>query len=280
MATKPSPIITLSHVDLAIASQSFTGFLDYVKILEPPTATSRGGVIKFELWDYLVESAEDLTSHRLISWLKSRQLGFSWLLAAWGLWNAQYREGANILKFSQGQLESTVFLNKARTIRENLPKHLQVPLGRDNDTTMTFPSMKSKITALPSTEKAGRGETATVVIWDEADFHENLDLNYAAAKPAIDAGGQAVLCSTVNKLEPASPFKELFRDAPGNHFHARFFGWKSRPGRDQKWYDRVQAEAPNTEGMSPELYMEQEHPETVEEALAPSRVILAYIRPE
>jgi hypothetical protein len=164
--------------------------------------------------------------------------------------------------------------------------------------------MKSKITALPSTEHAGRGETrgetATLVIQDEADFHENLELNYAAVKPAIDAGGQLIQCSTVNKKKAGTLFKEIFRNAPTNGFHAVFtvnkkkagtlfkeifrnaptngfhavfHGWKSRPDRDQEWYDRVKREAPSSDGMSPELYMEQEHPATAEEALAPSRVM-------
>ena len=276
MPTATPKKITLQDIDLALASRSFLDFLDHVKILEPPTATSRGGIIAFERWDHIEEVCVALSANRLVNFLKSRQLGFSWLLAAYCLWTAQFKEGANVLAFSQGQLESVSFLNKARTIHYNLPRHLQIPLGRDNDTTMEFPSMKSKITALPSTEKAGRGETATLVIQDEADFHENLDLNYAAIKPTIDAGGQLIQCSTVNKKKAGTLFKEIHRSAPDNGFHAAFYGWKSRPGRDQEWYDRVKAEAPVTDGMSPELYMEQEHPATAEEALAPSRVMAAF----
>ena len=275
MTTK-SPNVTIEHLDLEICAQSFPEFLKFVKILEPPTMTSRGGVIPFEMWEHIIEFIEYLATERLINVLKSRQLGFSWVLAAYCVWRAQFHEASNILVFSQGQVEATAFLAKCRIIQENLPKHLRVGLGRDNDTTMEFPSMKSKITALPSTEKAGRGETATLVIQDEADFHENLDVNYAAVKPTIDAGGQLVQCSTVNKKTPASLFKELHRGAPKNNFKAVFYGWKSRKDRDEKWYKRVQSEAPVTEGMSPELYMEQEHPATAEQALAPSKTLAAF----
>ena len=268
--------VTIQDIELALTSRSFEDFLDYVQILEPPTATSRGGIIKFEKWGYLLEFCKELDTGRLINVLKSRQLGFSWILAAYALWTAMYKEGANVLAFSQGQLESVAFLNKARIVHENLPQHLKVGLGRDNDTTMEFPSMKSQITALPSTEKAGRGQTATLVIQDEADFHDNLDLNYAAIKPTIAQGGQLIQCSTVNKKRAGTLFKEIHRRAPGNGFTNIFNGWKSRPDRDQAWYDRVQREAPVTDGMSPELYMEQEHPETAEEALRPSRVMAAF----
>ena len=276
MATQ-SPEITKEQLDRAICELSFAEFLKFVKILEPPTLTSRGGIIPFEMWEHIVEFNEILTTKRLVTVLKSRQLGFSWDLAAYCVWMGQYKEGANILVFSQGQVEATAFLGKCRTIQENLPAHLKVAVGRDNDTLMEFPSLKSKINALPSTEKAGRGETATLVIQDEADFHENLELNYAAVKPTIDQGGaQLIQCSTVNKKAPASLFKELYRGAPKNNFTAVFYGWMSRKDRNEKWYKRVQAEAPVTEGMSPEFYMEQEHPASAEEALRPSKVLAAF----
>ncbi|KKK85825.1 hypothetical protein LCGC14_2769370, partial [marine sediment metagenome] len=276
--TTESPTVTLEQLDREIASRSFPEFLKFVKILEPPTTISRGGVIPFEMWDHLTEFVGALGKERLIAVLKSRQLGFSWTLAAYALWTAQFKEGANVLAFSQGQLEATVFLGKSKFIHEHLPEHLKIPLTRDNDTTMEFSSMKSKIVALPSTEKAGRGEMATLVIWDEAEFHENLPLNYAAAKPAIDAGGQAIFCSTPLKKTPASLFKEIVRGAKAkrNGFFLVYAGWNSRKDRDQKWWDARYKEAPITEGITPDLYMEQEHHGTFEEAMAPSRVMAAF----
>jgi len=285
--------LTVEQLDREIVSQSFLWFLrgredeledgsikrtPFVKILEPPNPGRTGGIIQFELWDHIVEAIEVIESNRLVNILKSRQLGFSWLLAAYALWQAQFKEGANVLAFSQGQLESTAFLRKSRTIHENLPRHLQIPLTRDNDTVMEFGSMKSKITALPSTESAGRGETATLVIQDEADFHENLELNYAAVKPTIDDGAQLIQCSTVNKEKPASLFKEINRAAHEgkNGFVEIFFGWRSRKTRDKKWWTARRAEVPATAGMDPDFYMEQEHPETREEALRPSRVMAAF----
>ena len=276
--TTESPTITLEQLDREIVSRSFPEFLKFVKILEPPNPGRVGGIIQFELWDHIVEAIDVIEANRLVSILKSRQLGFSWMLAAYCLWKAQFHEGANILAFSQGQIESTAFLRKSRTIHEHLPNHLKVPTTRDNDTVLEFGSMKSKITALPSTETAGRGETATLVIQDEADFHENLELNYAAVKPTIDDGAQLIQCSTVNKEKPASLFKEINRGAHDgkNGFVELFFGWRSRKHRDKKWWRARRAEVPSTNTMDPDLYMEQEHPETREEALRPSRVMAAF----
>ena len=259
-----------------------------VKITEPPDAFGQGGgVIDFQMWENLQEMVLLLGTHRLISVLKARQVGLSWLIGAYALWKAQYFEGSVVLIFSQGQGEASALLGKIHSIWENLPEHLQEPIGLDNSTTIEFPAMKSKIIALPSTEKAGRSETASLVIQDEADFHENIESNFAAVKPTIDAGGQLIQISTVNKKKMLSMFKEVYRNArrageevkkgaKHNGFVSKFFSWKVRPNRDQDWYERIKSEAPDTAEMSALLYMEQEYPNTEEEALRPSRVMAAF----
>lgn len=50
-----------------------------------------------------------------------------------------------------------------------------------------------------------------------------------------------------------------------------FLPWNVRPGRDSAWYERTRSSVPETEKMSPDLYMEQEYPATEEEALRPTR---------
>ena len=259
-----------------------------VKITEPPDAFGQGGgVIDFQMWENLQEMVLLLGTHRLISVLKARQVGLSWLIGAYALWKAQYFEGSVVLIFSQGQGEASALLGKIHSIWDNLPEHLQEPIGLDNSTTIEFPAMKSKIIALPSTEKAGRSETASLVIQDEADFHENIESNFAAVKPTIDAGGQLIQISTVNKKKMLSMFKEVYRNArrageevkkgaKHNGFISKFFSWKVRPNRDQDWYERIKSEAPVTAEMSALLYMEQEYPNTEEEALRPSRVMAAF----
>lgn len=273
MSVATSQSITARDIEREIVSRSFLDFLKRVKLLEPPPGR---GIIQFEFWPHLVELAGLLGTERLIELLKARQLGITWELAAYADWTAIYHDGAPVFLFSQGEKEANVFLGKSKFILTELPSHLTVPLGTDSASELTFPSMHSKITAFPSTEKAGRSETAALVIQDEADFHEHLDANYAAVKPTIDAGGQLVQVSTVNKKKMTSLFKQLYRGAPGNGFVKRFFGWRVRPGRDQAWYDRTRVEAPTTAEMSPELYMEQEYPATEEEALSPARALAAF----
>jgi len=167
----------------ALAQRHFSDFLNYVQVMEPPPGR---GVIPFERWAHLVEVCDHLKQDKLIVWLKSRQTGASWLLAAYALWTSLYKEGALVLLLSQGEEESKILLSKSRFIYERLPDSLKTPIGTDSRQELTFPEMQSGIRALPSTDKAGRSTTASLVVLDEADFHEHLEANYSAVKPTVD----------------------------------------------------------------------------------------------
>ncbi|MBM3302969.1 MAG: hypothetical protein FJY85_23860, partial [Deltaproteobacteria bacterium] len=67
------------------------------------------------------------------------------------------------------------------------------------------------------------------------------------------------------------------RGAPDNGFHKLFFPYDVRPGRNQEWYDKTRASIPPDllEGLTPDLYMEQNYPRTEEEALAPTQTMAA-----
>jgi len=252
-----------------------------VQVTMPPDPTvlgGGGGLIDFEMWDHLHEVVALVGEKKLLNFMKARQVGLSWVIAAYALWLAMYHDASNVLLFSQGDKEAKSLLKKIHSIYDSLPEWMTEPLGRDNTSEMEFPVTKSIIQALPATEKAGRSETVSLIVQDEADFHEHIDVNFAAMKPTIDAGGQIIQISTVDKNKPLSLFKTIFRNALEglNGWTARFYGWDVRPERDQAWYDRVEREAPDTPEMSKELYMEQEYPKTWQEALRPSRVLAAF----
>ena len=108
----------------ALAKRYFADFLEYVQVLEPPPGR---GIIAFERWPHLMEVCDLLTEEKLIVWLKSRQTGASWLLAAYALWTAMYKEGALVLLLSQGEEESKVLLSKSRFIYELSLIHISEP---------------------------------------------------------------------------------------------------------------------------------------------------------
>ena len=198
------------QVEAALAARDFKHFLEYVRLLEPPPGQA---LIPFAFWDHLAAVTDLLLTRRLVAILKARQIGVSWLLAAYTLWVVLYHEGAVALLISKGQNEAGDLLDKVKFIHQQLPQWLQKRVGVSSGQELSFPDMHSKITALPSTENAGRSEAATLVVQDEADFHEHLDSNYAAIKPTVDAGGQLIMASTANKRRLTSLFKQVYRGA-------------------------------------------------------------------
>ena len=251
-----------------LAQRHFQRFLPFVKVMEPPPGRGR---ITFEPWSHLMEVCGKLQEEKLLVWLKSRQTGASWLLAAYSLWMAQYHPGALVLLLSQGEEESKALLWKCKYIYESLPKQLRIDIGTDSRQELTFPSVSSAIRALPSTEKAGRSATASLVVMDEADFHEYAESSFAAVKPTIDdSGGQLIMVSTANSTSSQSLFKRIYRESPHNGFSKVFYGWNVRPGRTNAWYDERRKEYHDA------ALFEKEYPATEDEALSPPRSISAF----
>jgi hypothetical protein len=264
MATK----ITSEDIEYELARRRFSSFLAYVKVLEPPPGRA---VLDFQLWPHLLEVCDLLLGRRLLVWLKARQIGASWLLAAYALWIAMYQTGAVVLMFSQGELEAKKLLDKCKFIYERLPDSLKATLGTNNSTQMEFPDKLSSITVLPSTEKAGRGDTATLIVYDEAERHEHMEASYSAVKPTIDdTGGQLIMVSTANPDSQDSTFRTTFTEAPANGYTPIFYAWNVRPSRDDEWYEARKSEYPDKARFS------KEYPNTADEALAPPEELMAF----
>lgn len=228
----------------------------YVHIQDATTEDT----IRWEWWPAHEGMTESLREPRLIV-LKARQVSWSWLLAAYALHGAQFRRNFNGLELSSGQLEASKLLGKSKFIWRHQPDWLRAKLETDNSTTLRFVGSGGTITALPATEDAGRSETASLVIVDEAAFHPYAAANYAAYKPAVDAGGQLIVVSTANGV--GNWFHRTYRDARDglNGFVARFWSWRARPGRDDDWYERQRQEFRDDPGK-----LQQEYPSSDAEA--------------
>ncbi|KKL28413.1 hypothetical protein LCGC14_2375390, partial [marine sediment metagenome] len=270
--------------EYAACAGSFLRFLGYCKIEEPtvPGDTSSGGVIKLELWPHLLDIIEALANNRLIIILKSRQIGASWLMAAYDLWFAKFHSSCNVFLYSKGEEEAWEKLDKCRRIEKHLPVFLSHTIKPDTNSVMKIVANGSVTRAFPATIDAGIGFTASILDMDELEKHPYANQNFTNAKPTIDAGGQYVGVFTVDKLKPVTLAKTIFSKAwyssEESAFRALFFDYTVRPGRDEEWYARTMAETPpeELEGLTPELYMEQNYPRSVEEALAPSQTTAAF----
>ncbi len=272
--------LTEADLELALVEREFVDFLDFVQVRDTSLDTE-GPTMAFEKWDHLMFVVKLLETNKLLIILKARQVGISWILAAYALWTALYHPGAVVLLLSQGRLEATKLLEKVKFIHDNLPAHLRKPVGGDSTTVLEFPTETSTITALPATPDAGRSETATLVIQDEADYHENLEGNYAAIRPTVDGGGQHIMVSTSNWQTMNSFFKRQYRRASkvnelaqslkdgASQYVSLFLNWRVRPGRDEEWRSAITADyEPDRKN--------KEYPETEAQALEAPRSISAF----
>jgi hypothetical protein len=262
-------------------SVAFTHFLKYCRVIDPPTQGNPGGIVPFQLWPHTLKAVKALLEAKMIIWLKSRQIGASWLVAAYALWYALFHQGTNILMFSKGEVEAQELLSKCKKVFKQLPDFMQLRVNPDSLTEIGFPTMMSAIKAFPATESAGISFTASVIICDEWEEHPFADDNFLASKPTRDAGGQFIGIFTVNKKKPDTLAKAVFKDAyygKKPEWTWLFDPWTVRPGRTQEWYDSTKNSIPDRDlsELSPELYMEQNYPASVEEALRSSQTVSAF----
>jgi hypothetical protein len=208
------------------------------------------GIIPWEAWEHLVEYLKLLRQYRFIICLKAKQIGATWCLGGDNLHLAMFLEGANILTLSKGELEASESLDYSRFVHSQLPRFLQLPIGKNQESLISFPDMHSKLRALPSTEDAGVGfGGATRVVMDEFEYHKYDKQNYSEILPPILAGGQLVIQSTADKLKTNTLFKELYIAAKhgDNNFYPIFFPYDVLPERTLEWYDTIDMPASQKE---------------------------------
>jgi len=244
--------------------------------------------VKWEAWPFQGDLLRVFSQHPDVVILKARQLGISWLVAGYCLHQAVFNESAKIMYFSQGEKEAWEMVCKSKFIWEHLPPFLKPALGQDSARKMEFSNLNSVLEAQPSTSKAGRSTDATIVVRDELAYHEKADDNFSAIGPTIDAGGQLIDLSTIDKDALDNHFGrrvnrartgaekkvlpsgvELYTGGEGNSV-LTFLSWKLRPTRQEgmsleEWFElKVKPKYSDYE-------IEKEYPASIEEAMRPSQ---------
>jgi hypothetical protein len=194
--------------------------------------------------------------------LKARQIGITWLGAGYGLWKLLTMPGTRMLVISINEDEAIKVVNRIFDMFESLPEHLRFdavvtkPTRGARPSTLielTFPDGRiSSIVGLPSTRRAGHGETATLVLLDEFARHEFARESWKATWPTVDNGGQSLIVSTANGV--SNP-----QTGEGNHFHhlwinadtygieTQFLAWDLHPDRGPDWYERSARALPDAD---------------------------------
>lgn len=222
---------------VVLARKDFREFLRYVYVRgDNPTRPSS---IPMEEWDYQLERADAWTDGQSEIVLKARQLGFSWLLAAYKLWRAMYW-GWSVGYWSIDEPAAVYQLeDRMLYIWERLPDSLKVPYRR-RDRRIWFDT-GGAVAGHAATQTGGVSYTYQLVVFDEMAFHREGRANWSAVEPTISAGGQAIICSTANpEMGGTGFYYEMWRDSTeGNTFFVPVFvPWWVRPGRDHAWLEQ------------------------------------------
>jgi hypothetical protein len=222
----------------------------------------------FRLWKAQLDTLDTIRANRLVVILKARQLGLTWLVLGFALWEMLFRPAATVLFFSRRDDEAVDLLKtRLRGMYDRLPPWLKVrSFGVDNDHEWQW-SNGSRALAFPTT--AGDSYTATLAIVDEADLVPDLDGLMRAVKPTIDGGGRMILLSRAEKGKPLSPFKRIYQAARQgqNGWAAVFLPWNARPDRSEAWYAAQRQDIFHRTGAVDDLH--EQYPATDAEALAP-----------
>jgi len=224
------------------------------------------GQMPFKLWPAQKAVMWGFMKDRLTIILKARQLGISWMCCVYAVWHCIYSPGKKVLVYSQGQIESNELIRRMDAIYTRLPDWMKADLPKltkSNTEVLEF-SNGSSIQSLPSTKKAGRSFTASLIIMDEAAHLQWARDLYKAMSPTIDAGGQLIMLSSANGI--GNLFHEIWSKAVNklNDFRTVFLPWYARPERTKAWYEKLHTTYPDP------MDVFQEYPANPNEAFVSS----------
>ncbi len=223
----------------------------YVKIPHPVQ-----GMIKFNTFDFQDECLKAFQENREVIVNKSRQLGLSTICAAYALWMALFQKEKNVLIIATRLETAKLFIKKVRSMYQSLPSWLIMPsLDAESVRYLEF-SNGSRIKAEPTSPDAGRGESLSLLIVDEAAHVDDIEDIWLGLQPTLSTGGSAILLSTPSGV--GTLFHRIWDGAKNgkNNFKAIELPWTVHPERDEEWFEEQRksiVEAKGERGVAQEL---------------------------
>lgn len=172
-------------------------FSTFIKVVNPVH-----GVVNFDLYPYQRSVLYQFLKERFNIILKFRQAGITELISLYCLWLCMYHPNKKVNIISIKDTVAKKVLKKIKFMYKNLPSHLQTPIinGRVGEygsaTSMEF-SNGSLIESIPTSENAGRSESLSLLVIDEAAAVRWAASIWASALPALSTGGAAIVNSCV-----------------------------------------------------------------------------------
>ena len=183
--------------ELSLSAKDIFFFSLFIYVIHPVR-----GKVRFNLYPYQKSVVYQFLKERFNIILKFRQAGITELISMYCLWLAMFHPNKKIHIISIKDIVAKKVLKKIKFMYKNLPPHLQVPIvnGRSNEYG-TAEEMEfingSVITSIPTTEDAGRSESLSLLVIDEAAIVRWASSIWAAAFPTLSTGGSAIINSCI-----------------------------------------------------------------------------------
>lgn len=225
--------------ELSRATQDVFFFSLFIYVIHPIR-----GKVRFELYPYQKSVLYQFLKKRFNIILKFRQAGITELISMYCLWLAMYHSNTKINIISIKDTTAKKVLKKIKFMYKNLPHHLQVPIingrtGEYGSSSMIEFSNGSFIESIPTSEEAGRSESLTLLVIDEAAIVRWASTIWAAAFPTLSTGGSAIINSTPYGM--ANWYHATWVDAVSgsSEINPIRLYWQMHPERDINWYNTM-----------------------------------------
>lgn len=160
------------------------------------------GKVQFNLYPYQKSVLYNFIKERFNIILKFRQAGITELISLYCLWLTMYHPNKKVNIISIKDTTAKKVLKKIKFMYKNLPWYLQTPIingraGEYGSASMIEFSNGSFIESIPTSSEAGRSESLSLLVIDEAAIVRWASQIWAAAFPTLSTGGSAIINSCI-----------------------------------------------------------------------------------
>lgn len=170
------------------------------------------GKVRFELYPYQKSVLYQFVKERFNILLKFRQAGITELISMYCLWLAMYHPNKKINIISIKDTTAKKVLKKIKFMYKNLPWYLQTPIingraGEFGSASMIEFDNGSFIESIPTSSEAGRSESLSLLVIDEAAIVRWAAQIWAAAFPTLSCsvGSTSVFLRHYEEIKKGYP---------------------------------------------------------------------------
>lgn len=213
------------------------------------------GLVSFKLYDYQKEAIANFLAHDKNIVNKARQLGFSAVTAAFIVWLILFHKHKSVLVVSTKADVAKNMIRTVKTILSNVPDHMYLAKFTINQAHMIGLSNGSWVKSVAKSKDAGRSESLSLLIIDEAAHIDDMDEMWKGLASTVSTGGKVIALST--PLGASGWFFKYCQEAKSGEsdWHYQEVFWWQRPdyaegirddetvpgGKTSPWFERMTA---------------------------------------